>query len=84
DPAADDPYRAGFDDAAIGLVVLSADEAAIVAANRVLHDLLGWAPGQLAGRATADLLADRPEGLGDGIQAWRRADGTVLDVRVRR
>jgi PAS domain S-box-containing protein len=84
DPAADDPYRAGFDDAAIGLVVVSADETVVVAANRVLHDLLGWAPGLLAGRATADLLSDRPEGLGDGIQAWRRADGTVLDVRVRR
>jgi PAS domain S-box-containing protein len=84
DPAADDPYRAGFDDAAIGLVVVSADETAVVAANRVLHDLLGWAPGLLAGRATADLLSDPPEGLGDGIQAWRRADGTVLDVRVRR
>jgi PAS domain S-box-containing protein len=84
DPAADDPYRAGFDDAAIGLVVVSADETVVVAANRVLHDLLGWAPGLLAGRATADLLSDPPEGLGDGIQAWRRADGTVLDVRVRR
>ncbi|MCJ2092827.1 PAS domain S-box protein [Methylobacterium sp. J-072] len=84
DPATDDPYRAGFDDAAIGLVVLSADEATIVAANRLLHDLLGWPPGQLTGRATVEFLADRPEGLGDGIQAWRRADGTVLDVRVRR
>jgi PAS domain S-box-containing protein len=84
DPAADDPYRAGFDDAAIGLVVVSADETVVVAANRVLHDLLGWAPGLLAGRATADLLSDPPEGFGDGIQAWRRADGTVLDVRVRR
>ncbi|MCJ2124509.1 sensor histidine kinase [Methylobacterium sp. J-077] len=84
DPATDDPYRAGFDDAAIGLVVLSADEASIVAANRVLHDLLGWPPGTLAGRATAAFLADRPEDLGDGIQAWRRADGATLDVRVRR
>ncbi|TXN01419.1 PAS domain S-box protein [Methylobacterium sp. WL64] len=85
DPATDDPYRAGFDDAAIGLVVLSVDAAAIDAANRVLHDLLGWPPGSLAGSATADLLAeDGPEGLDDGIQGWRRADGTAIDVRVRR
>jgi PAS domain S-box-containing protein len=85
DPATDDPYRAGFDDAAIGLVVLSANGTVIVAANRVLHDLLGWSPGMLVGRAAADLLAEtEPSGLGDGIQAWRRADGAVIDVRVRR
>ncbi|MDP4005290.1 sensor histidine kinase [Methylobacterium sp. NEAU K] len=82
--ATDDPYRAGFDEAAIGLVVLSADETSIVAANRVLHDLLGWPPDVLPGRATAELLDGRPEGLGDGIQVWRRADGSTLDVRVRR
>ncbi|GJE50560.1 hypothetical protein GOFOIKOB_3609 [Methylobacterium tardum] len=83
-PAPGDPYRTGFDEAAIGLVVLSADETLIVAANRALHDLLGWAPGTLAGHATAELLNEGPGGLRDGLQFWRRADGSALDVRVRR
>ncbi|MDE4910910.1 MULTISPECIES: sensor histidine kinase [Methylobacterium] len=84
DPAAADPSRTGFDDAAIGLVVLSADEATIAAANRALHDLLGWPQGTLPGRPATDLLTEGPEGLRDGLQFWRRSDGTSLDVRVRR
>jgi PAS domain S-box-containing protein len=84
DPAAGDPFRTGFDEAAIGLVVLSADESEIVAANRFLHDLVGWEPGALPGRAIAELLNEGPEGLRDGLQFWRRADGNALDVRVRR
>ena len=84
DPAAEDPFRAGFDEAAIGLAVLSADGAGIVAANRALHDLVGWPPGTLSGRAAAELLNEGPDGLRDGLQVWRRADGAPLDVRVRR
>ncbi|MGH1587783.1 HWE histidine kinase domain-containing protein [Methylobacterium phyllosphaerae] len=84
DPTAEDPFRIGFDEAAIGLVVLSADEGTIVAANRALHDLLGWPPGVLPGRPVADLLNEGPEGLRDGLQFWRGADGTALDMRIRR
>jgi PAS domain S-box-containing protein len=84
DPAAGDSFRTGFDEAAIGLVVLSADEEVIVAANRFLHDLVGWEPGTLPGRPTAALLNEGPEGLRDGLQFWRRADGDAVDVRVRR
>lgn len=84
DPAAGDSFRTGFDEAAIGLVVLSADEGVIVAANRFLHDLVGWEPGTLPGRPTAALLNEGPEGLRDGLQFWRRADGDAVDVRVRR
>ncbi|MCJ2067417.1 PAS domain-containing protein [Methylobacterium sp. J-030] len=88
DSAADDPYRTGFEEAAIGLLVLSADESLIVAANRTLHDLIGWPPGTLPGRAAAELLGDEPSGLQGrlqaGLQLWRRADGSPLDVRVIR
>ncbi len=87
--AADDPYRTGFEEAAIGLLVLSADETVIVAANRTLHDLVGRAPGTLPGRTTAALLGEGsgtegPGSLRAGLQYWRRADGSTLDVRVRR
>lgn len=85
----DDPRRAAFEDAAIGLAVLSADRSRVVAANRALHDLLGWSEGALVGRATAHSLADDPtlaDGSAplDGIRRWRRADGGGVDVRVRR
>ncbi|MCJ2136505.1 PAS domain-containing protein [Methylobacterium sp. J-026] len=87
--AADDPYRIGFEEAAIGLLVLSADETVIVAANRTLHDLVGWAPGTLPGQSAAALLGEGsgtegPGSLRAGLQYWRRADDSPLDVRVRR
>ena len=84
DPAADDPYRTGFDEAAIGLLVLSADETTIAAANRTLHDLIGWAPGALVGRAVTDVLGEGPGDLQTGLRFWRRADGSSVDVRVHR
>jgi PAS domain S-box-containing protein len=84
---AGDPRRAAFDGAPVGLAVLSADGCAVLAANGALHDLLGWPRGALDGRPAADLLvgeAGQGEGVRDGIHPWRRADGTLIDVRVRR
>ena len=88
-PAADDPRCAAFDDAPVGLAVLSADGRVVLAANGALHDLLGWPRGALDGRPVADLLADECDAdlrdvVREGIRSWRRADGGALDVRVRR
>ncbi|WP_375466386.1 sensor histidine kinase [uncultured Methylobacterium sp.] len=77
-----DLHRAAFEGAAIGLAVLSADGALIRAGNDHLCALLGHPPGGLADRPVSDLLGAWR--LADGIQPWRRADGSAVEVRVRR
>ena len=78
----DDPRRAAFEAAAIGLAVLSEDGTRILEANPTLCALLGYAPGALAGRAASDLVGGGR--IADGIHPWLHADGGSVEVRVRR
>ncbi|MGU3538757.1 HWE histidine kinase domain-containing protein [Methylobacterium sp. A54F] len=79
-----DPWRAAFDEAAVGLALLAPGGGHIAEANRSLCAFLGHPAGGLAGRPLADLVASAGEGLPDGIEIWRRADGREVEVRVRR
>ncbi|WP_238185088.1 HWE histidine kinase domain-containing protein [Methylobacterium trifolii] len=82
-PDAGDLRRVAFEEAAVGLAVLSADARLILDANRAFCDLVGLAPDGLTARPIADLLG--PGGvLAEGVQVWRRGDGGPVDVRVRR
>ena len=76
-----DLHRAAFAVAAVGLAIVSADGLTILDANAHLCRLLGHEPETLAGRMLSE-LRDAPE-TGSGIEIWRRADGTALDMRVR-
>ena len=82
EPDAGDPRRAAFEEAAIGLAVLSRDGRSIVDANRALRAMLGLETGGVIGWPLSDLLVDAE--VRDGVQAWRRVDGQRIDVRVRR
>ncbi|GJE07442.1 MULTISPECIES: sensor histidine kinase [Methylobacterium] len=75
-----DPHRAAFEDAPVGLAILTPDGAAIRDANACLADLLGYAREALAGTSLATL---REGAASEGIEIWRRRDGALLDVRVR-
>ncbi|WP_336487660.1 PAS domain-containing protein [Methylobacterium nigriterrae] len=83
-PQADsvDLHRAAFEEAAIGLAILSTRGDALLDANRHLCRLLGYGAGDLVGMSLADLL--ERTALAEGVQRWRRADGRTIDVRVRR
>ncbi|MFD0934570.1 PAS domain-containing protein, partial [Methylobacterium trifolii] len=55
-PDAGDLRRVAFEEAAVGLAVLSADARLILDANRAFCDLVGLAPDGLTARPIADLL----------------------------
>lgn len=80
-------YRAAFDGAPVGLVVLSPDGGTIRAANPRLCRWLGYAPGDLDG-TSSDRVIGRDEfggdafGLKSGIRRCLRADGSSLDLRL--
>lgn len=82
DGPANDPHRAAFEEAAIGLAVLSSDGSRIREANPAVCALLGHAAGALAGRPVADLVGSGQ--IADGIHPWLHADGGSVEVRVRR
>ncbi|MDR7038742.1 PAS domain S-box-containing protein [Methylobacterium sp. BE186] len=83
-PAAEagDLHRAAFEEAAVGLAILSPAENRILDANRHLCRLLGYEPGRLSGRCLTDLV-ERPFST-EGVQSWLRADGRPVEVRVTR
>ncbi|MEA1831443.1 HWE histidine kinase domain-containing protein [Methylobacterium durans] len=84
DPAADagDLHRAAFEEAAVGLAIVSPAENRILDANRHLCRLLGYEPGHLTGLPLSELVA-RPF-TSEGLQSWRGADGRAVEVRVTR
>ena len=77
-----DPYRRGFEEAGIGLVIVDHATNRIYDANRFLTNLLGYETGDLAGRPVS-VLGDDSGLLSAGIRRWTTESGTPLDVRIR-
>ncbi|KQO43612.1 sensor histidine kinase [Methylobacterium sp. Leaf85] len=77
-----DPYRRGFDEAGIGLVIVDPATNRIYDANRFLTTLLGYEAGSLPGQPVT-VFGDDPDLLSAGIRRWTTTSGTPLDVRIR-
>ncbi|MHC2017040.1 sensor histidine kinase [Methylobacterium sp. CM6247] len=77
-----DPYRRGFEEAGIGLVIVDHSTNRIYDANRFLTNLLGYETGALVGRPVS-VFEDDSGLLSTGIRRWTTASGTPLDVRIR-
>jgi len=81
-PRASDSAEVAFTGAGIGLLVLDLSDGRIRSANPHLCALLHHPAGGLTGFALARLgEPDLPVPV--GIRRWHRADGGILDVRVR-
>lgn len=83
DASAPDLYKAVFEAASIGLALITADGGTFRDANPSLCRLLGHEPGSLRGVPLAALFGERGLPLTSGIRRWRKADGRVVDLRVR-
>ena len=79
---AGDLHRAAFEEAAVGLAIVSPAENRILDANRHLCRLLGYEPGRLSGIPLSDIVGGHLPA--EGIQSWRSADGRAVEVRVTR